>query len=390
MVTGLPARFAKLRRRVLSYASHMAALPTPELQALERPDTNYLVGWSCGKERLAASGRPDTLKGSFYVNCAFYVDPALDRSPGAERYPDFAGYTAGNVWPSSSPGRLEGLEPACKELCTLVIDTAALVARACDRFAADTVPDYVPGYLEHVVASSTTTKARLLHYFPPPATDGTAGDRGGSGGDGDGEADTELDSWCGTHVDLGCLTGLTSAMYVDETAHPPGRSGSVELPELEAGPPDKDAGLYIKDRAGRVVKVAIARDALAFQTGEALERITHGRFRAVPHFVRGLRTPRGPGGAQRVARNTLAVFTRPFSPPLPPSLLPARADVGQSRICTRRWMARWTLPRLRAWWCCATPPCSPPRKARLFSGVFFPSRTWFFLWMGARNLWFTD
>ena len=115
MVTGLPARFASMRRRVLSYASHIAALPTPELQALEHPDANHSVGRPCGKERLAASGRPDTLKGSFYVNCAFYVDPALDRSPGADRYPDFTGYTAGNMWPPSSSGGLEGLEPACKE-----------------------------------------------------------------------------------------------------------------------------------------------------------------------------------------------------------------------------------------------------------------------------------
>ena len=132
-----------------------------------------------------------------------------------------------------------------------MIDTAALVARAYDRFAAGTAPDYVSGYLEHVVPSSTTAKARLLHHFLPPSTGGTAGDRDGNGGDGGGEANTELDSWCGTHVDLNYLTGLTSAMYVDETARPLGRSGSVELPELEVGPPDKDTGLYIKDRAGR-------------------------------------------------------------------------------------------------------------------------------------------
>ena len=81
------------------------------------------------------------------------------------------------------------------------------------------------------------------------------------------------------HVDLSDLMGLASAVYVDEAAHPPGCSGSVELPELEVGPPGKDARLYIKDRAGRVILVAIPRDALAFQTGKTLERITHGHFR---------------------------------------------------------------------------------------------------------------
>lgn len=288
MVTGLPARFQALRTLLLSYASHIAALPAATRAALEAPAANYLVGWSHGKEALSA-GKVDTLKGSYYINCAFYKSPLLDGADGKSLYPDFPEYTAGNIWPD-----LAGFEAATKELCTLIIDTAALVARACDRYAAEHVQDYIPGYLEHVVKNSTTTKARLLHYFPPsPGTD---------------SAEEEvLDSWCGTHLDHGCLTGLTSAMYVDEGASKPvfSSSSAVELPEL-SGPPDPEAGLYIKDRNGGIVKVGIPRDGLAFQTGEALERITKGRFRAVPHFVRGMRPSKGAG----VARNTLAVFTR--------------------------------------------------------------------------------
>jgi hypothetical protein len=292
VVTSLPPRFKELRTRLLSYASHIAALPPDALKALEAPHANYLVGWSCGKETLSADGRVDTLKGSYYVNCAFYKDPSLNGADGAEKYPDFAEYTAGNIWPA----QLAGFEEACKELCALIIDTAALVARACDRYAGENIEGYEKGYLEHVVKTSTTTKARLLHYFPPPA--GVADD---------GEED--LDSWCGTHLDHGCLTGLTSAMYVDETANPPVFTAeNVELPELEGGPLDEEAGLYIKDRTGNIAKVGIPRDGLAFQTGEALERITKGRFKAVPHFVRGMRPSKGAG----VARNTLAVFTREF------------------------------------------------------------------------------
>ena len=292
VVSDLAPRFAALRTRLLSYASHIAAQPPAALAALEAPAAHYLVGWSCGKEALAA-GRPDTLKGSYYVNCAFYKSHELDGADGADRYPDLPEYTAGNVWPAALPG----FEAACKELCALVIDTAALVARACDRYAAAQVPDYVPGYLERVVKSSTTTKARLLHYFPPGAEEE--------------DDDAALDSWCGTHLDHGCLTGLTSAMYVDEIATPPvNAADSVDLPEL-AGPPDTDAGLYIKDRAGEIVKVGIPRDALAFQTGEALERITRGRFRAVPHFVRGMASAKGRG----VALNTWISRGKSWVPP---------------------------------------------------------------------------
>jgi len=335
VVTALPARFAELRTRLLSYASHIASLPASTLRALESPGSNYLVGWSCGRETLSADGRADTLKGSYYVNCAYYTSPTLDGAAGADRYPDFPEYTAGNIWPP-----LDGFEDTCKELCALVIDAAALVARACDRYAADNVAGYTEGYLEHVVKTSTTTKARLLHYFPPPPR--------GTEEEGEvGEEEQDLDSWCGTHLDHGCLTGLTSAMYVDEAASPPDISRAVELEEL-AGPPDPEAGLYIRDRKGRVVKAAIPRDALAFQTGEALEKITRGRFKAVPHFVRGMRAGRGGG---RVARNTLAVFTRefilsfhlisfPFSPPYWVSdarWLTWRTTSRQSRICGR-WL----------------------------------------------------
>jgi len=75
------------------------------------------------------------------------------------------------------------------------------------------------------------------------------------------------------------------------------------LPELAASP-DPASGLYIKSRTGQTVQVKIPRDCIAFQTGEALERITAGKFKAVPHFVRGARAP-------SIARNTLAVFTQP-------------------------------------------------------------------------------
>jgi hypothetical protein len=73
-----------------------------------------------------------------------------------------------------------------------------LVARACDRYAVKEIDGYKPGYLEHVVKTSTTTKARLLHYFPADAKE---------------EIPKSDDDWCATHLDHGCLTGLTSAMF---------------------------------------------------------------------------------------------------------------------------------------------------------------------------------
>jgi len=170
----------------------------------------------------------------------------------------------------------------------LIIDTAALVARACDRYALAEIEGYQEGYLERVVRTSLTTKARLLHYYPSNTNSGDETE--------DSAADD--DDWCATHLDHGCLTGLTSAMFLDEALPPP----LTELPTS----PDPRAGLYIRSRTGQIVKVNIPKDCLAFQTGEALQSITRGKFRAVPHFVKGAR-----GGEGRIARNTLAVFTQP-------------------------------------------------------------------------------
>ena len=259
------------------------------------------MGWSCGKETLK-DGRYDTLKGSYYVNP---VQNERLQEQAVQKYPKLPEYTAPNMWPREDV--LPGFQSTFEELSRFIINTAALVARACDAYAQGNIPDYQEGILEHVVKTSITTKARLLHYFPSSAKDQATSESTSTNDDDDD------DDWCATHLDHGCLTGLTSAMFIDETQHPPHSAQTAShddpcLPEL-AGSPDPNAGLYIHARSGKVTKVDIPRDCLAFQTGEALEGMTKGRFRAVPHFVKGV-SATVDGGVSRVARNTLAVFTQ--------------------------------------------------------------------------------
>jgi len=272
--------------------------------ALTCPAAKYLSGWSHGKEALK-SGTYDTLKGSFYVNCAFYQGKNVTVEQSAE-FPEF---TAPNVWPEESS--LPGFREIFEELCTLIIDTAVLVARACDRYATKYIESYEPKYLERIVKSSMITKARLLHYFPqdPSATNVTTSNPPDS-------TPADHDSWCATHIDHGCLTGLTSALYIDEAANPPQLQRSDSKSQLLPSPilpilpaaPNPNSGLYIHARDSTITKISIPHDCLAFQTGEALQIITGGKFRAVPHFVRAGGVNEG---SMRVARNTLAVFTQP-------------------------------------------------------------------------------
>ena len=100
---------------------------------------------------------------------------------------------------------------------------------------------------------------------------------------------------------------------MDETAHSPlipAYDPTKPLYTVPALPflssaPDPDTGLYIHARDSTVTKVSIPADCLAFQTGEALQIITRGKFRAVPHFVRAGGAVKG---GRRVSRNTIAVW----------------------------------------------------------------------------------
>jgi hypothetical protein len=94
-----------------------------------------------------------------------------------------------------------------EELCTMIIDIALLVSRVCDQFAVEFVQGYVTRTMERIVKESMIIRARLLHYFPPSTL--LSANAISSKAD---------DSWCGSHVNDDCLTGSTSALFVDESA----------------------------------------------------------------------------------------------------------------------------------------------------------------------------
>lgn len=287
--------FLTLRNRVLSKASVLANLPQEQLSRLECKEAMWLIGWSCGKEKLANSGKADDKKGSFYINCAFHNDLELEgpRDEIVQKYAKHKAYTAKNMWPDelAGDGELEGFKTDCKKLINYIIDVAELVAENCDRYIAGIYENYEQGYLKRIVKESTCTKARLLHYFPNT-------DRGTSNKTSDNNTNTKNnddDDWCGEHLDHSCLTGLTSALFIDE---------SQGLTHALDSSPDPEAGLYIKSRLGNVVKVNIPKDHLAFQSGSALQEVSKGKFRAVLHYVKGT-------NISHIARNTLAVFCQP-------------------------------------------------------------------------------
>lgn len=251
------------------------------------------------------------------MNCASFQRSG-SRNHTSSQTPQCHEYMGDNIWPRED--LLPGFRQCFEELSKLIIDVASLVARACDNYAVTTIKGYKAGYLQNMVETSTTTKARLLHYYPPevptwseaPANLSLSSQETRQADNSD-ESDRDQDSWCASHIDHGCLTALISALYIDESVHLPQLSYPLDtsnplppLPPVDA--PSPLAGLYIHSRTSTVTKVTIPPDCLAFQTGEALQLITEGKFRAATHFVRAGAASRN---GQRIARNTLAIFMQP-------------------------------------------------------------------------------
>ncbi|KAG0246285.1 hypothetical protein BGX31_003188 [Mortierella sp. GBA43] len=285
LVSNLPSEYMGLRERLLKLASTFAALPEEVKEKSVHAASRYSFGWSCGKEIM--NGKPDVSKGSYYAN------PLMDEPESSKELQEqFLEYCHPNVWPRED---LPELEQAFKDLGQFVVGIGKEVAKKCDAFvysklsASSTGTSYSPTHLQDVIRDSKTTKARLLHYFPQTTAV-------------EGESKDDMDTWCGWHLDHSSLTGLTSAMYIDES-----KEGLAEV-----SCPDPEAGLYIRNRGQQVVKVSIPRDHLAFQTGEALELATRGQLAATPHCVRGATAPNDdPKRYDTLARNTFAVFMQP-------------------------------------------------------------------------------
>lgn len=72
--------------------------------------------------------------------------------------------------------------------------------------------------------------------------------------------------------------------------------------------PSPTSGLYIRDRGGKLSKVSIPSNCLAFQTGEALEIATNRRLLATPHCVH---VGSSAAGHRATSRASFALFMQP-------------------------------------------------------------------------------
>ena len=152
------------------------------------------------------------------------------------------------------------------------------VAKNLDKYIKAREPDYEAGKIERILKGSTKMTGRLLHYFPVEEKD----------------IDPNV-KWCGWHNDHGTLTGLCSAIYIDNDGK------EVSRDKVE----DDKSGLFAMNRDHEVVKIRIPPHSLAFQIGESGQIHSGGLLKATPHCV--ISNPKTTG----ISRNTFACFLEP-------------------------------------------------------------------------------
>ncbi|KAI9230055.1 MAG: Clavaminate synthase-like protein [Piptocephalis tieghemiana] len=274
LVRQVPGLQAAREKALIKSLEH-ARLSPEHQEETAHPQSNYLTGWSLGKEWV--NQKPDISKGSFYAN-PLQTAPIQTTEEQRARFPV---YLHDNRWPR--PELISGFQEAFCDLGRLIHSVGLDLARHCDSYIAQHIPKEARVNLVEALQGSATTKGRLLHYY-------SLGENACSGKQ---EEEEEEDSWCGWHVDHSFLTGLTSPRYTRGEEEEEVKAAELDAPSLR-----------IRDRSGHLHPISIPQDCLAFQLGQALELASQGHLLATYHCVR---RPSDPS----LSRDTFALFLQP-------------------------------------------------------------------------------
>jgi len=211
--------------------------------------SKYSFGWSHGVESMK-SGKPDTAKGSFYLN------PFSDTVPDAtdkemEKFPEIFG---SNRWPDH---HVPGFSKSIKDQSLVMKDIGLRICKELDAYMSSKHGEM---NLLDKLQRCKSHKGRALHYFPKTKTEDTA-------------VDSSIDGLCGWHLDHGFITILGCPLFLDEEGR------RIEKPTDRCG-------LHIKSPIdGSNVPIDIPEDCLAIQLGEMAQFFSGGHLRATPHCV---------------------------------------------------------------------------------------------------------
>lgn len=249
-------------------------LPENDLKKVEKPDLNYTVGWSYGKEYLGS--KPDMLKASYYAKLKPVNLP--------QNFKDE------NIWPSELPE----LNASFNAVGEAIRDIGLIILKNIDLYIKQHFQSYELNY-QKIISDSDENTGRMLYYFPKNKLQQHKNlEKNSNSKESETKGLESESNWCEWHNDHGSLTGLVSASYINENG--------AEVKNLNL----TKTGLFVQNRKGEIIRLAYGPEDLAFQLGETLQIHSGGLLHATPHAVKF-----SDDSPDNIARTTFALFMEP-------------------------------------------------------------------------------
>ena len=285
-VSDVPQEMVELRRAVLHKAHDLANLPESELLKLEKPELDYVLGWSHGKEEFKP-GIADVGKGSFYYN-PFDSDENNNN----------------NVFPPQT--LLPDLETQLEQMTHFMAKVGLWIVKLID--------EHLQLEIYQSLETCETAKARLLYYYPSSVSSENQNEN----------QQQHQEWWCGWHKDHGSLTALLPGELIvvrgkgdDDEENDEKQDANNNDTEGNKAGLCIDSSSYSPEEGQRLHHVALPSTSVGFQLGETIQLMTHGKLRATPH---GVKSPNS-ASSSSIGRASLALFLQPAAqqvlPPLP-------------------------------------------------------------------------
>lgn len=243
-------KYQTQRQAILKQARELYNLPTDLKIKLQCPESNYLIGWSQGKE--VYKGQVNESQSVFYTN---YFEKEESYLP------------LPNLWPGAE---LPNFKSAHKAFNLTVYNTTLLVLDHLDKLLKK---HSLTVSLKQIISESRHPITLLLHYLPQKGPK----------------------EWSRWHCDHDIIVGLCCPLYTNED------SGEQVDPEAL----NWETNLCIRNKDDEIMKVRAKPDELLIHIGETSQIITGGILRATPHAVIT------DGTQEKLSRSTYALFFDP-------------------------------------------------------------------------------
>jgi len=261
------------KKKLFELNHKLVNLSEAELKKVEKPEVNYSIGWSYGKEYLGS--KPDMLKASYYAKLKPLNLPF--------------NYKDTNIWPVMLPE----LNSSFNAVGDVIRDIGLIILKNIDLYIKKHYPSYELNYPK-IISDSDENTGRMLYYFPKIRLEKNNFINNTNNITNTSEFESSENNWCEWHNDHGSLTGLVSAGYFNEDGS---EANNLKLTKT---------GLYVQNRKGDIIRMAYGPEDLAFQLGETLQIHSGGLLHATPHAVKFM-----DDAPDNISRSTFALFMEP-------------------------------------------------------------------------------